>query len=262
MYKNYKYYGGTNWLAVFSVPLSLSNPSPTTKENATLGIQLWAAGQRLLTNCPCCFTKCWLLWITIQLLMNLKNKSFSSTSPPSPLGSTCRKSTLPLMVLKESQGYLHPGKAFTNYLPISDIASSRHEHRPSHSSCSLGLAPWNLKFGLSPLFGDPKARWRFLTPSWCNWHPLDLDGGGESAAKGQNCPHLLQASFQNALFLLKIHFAQILQSMLRPPLHTPGSRGCRWPPLSSTFHLSLLGKENNLGGHNFQPTIRKNKLSN
>ena len=136
MYKNYKYYGGTNWLAVFSVPLSLSNPSPTTKENATQGIQLRATGQRLLTNCPCCFTKCWLLWITIPLLMNLKNKSFSSTSPPSPLGSTCRKSTLPLMVLKESQGYLHPGKTFTNYLPISDIASSRHEHHPSHFSCS------------------------------------------------------------------------------------------------------------------------------
>ena len=108
MYKNYKYYGGTNWLAVFSGPLSLSNPSPTTKENATLGIQLWAAGQRLLTNCPRCFTKCWLLWITIQLLMNLKNKSFSSTSPRSPLGFTYRKSTLP---------FLSPSACLSSWVP-------------------------------------------------------------------------------------------------------------------------------------------------
>ena len=42
-----------------------------------------------------------------------KNKSFFSTSPPSPLGSTCRKSTLPLMVLKE--------KYIIDWNPINSI---------------------------------------------------------------------------------------------------------------------------------------------
>ena len=42
-----------------------------------------------------------------------KNKSSSSTSPPTPPGSTCQKSTLLLMVLKESQGDLHPGNIIT-----------------------------------------------------------------------------------------------------------------------------------------------------
>ena len=126
--KNYKISCGIN--------CTLSLSYPTSAKYATLCIRLWAACQRFLTNSPSCLTKCWLLRVPILLLMNLKNKSFSSTSPPSPLGSTCRKSTLLLMLLKESQGDLHPGQIFTNYLPTSDIASSQHEYRPSHFSCS------------------------------------------------------------------------------------------------------------------------------
>ena len=55
-----------------------------------------------------------------------------SQAPPAGI------STLLLMVLKKSWEDLHPGKIFKNYLPTSCIASSRHEHLPSHSSCSLG----------------------------------------------------------------------------------------------------------------------------
>ena len=101
--KTTKYHMRTTW------PLSLSNPA--SAKYATLGIRLWAACQRFLTSRPSCLTKM-LTALNINLaVVNLEIKASPSTSPPSPLGSTCRKSTLLLMLLlKESQGYLHPGK--------------------------------------------------------------------------------------------------------------------------------------------------------
>ena len=81
--------------------------------------------------------------LNLVLLMNLTNKRFTSTSPPSPLGSTCRKSTLLLMLLKESQGYLHPGKILwiTSPSPILHPldANTTHFISPVHKDWPLEI---------------------------------------------------------------------------------------------------------------------------
>ena len=50
-----------------------------------------------------------------------KKKSSSTSSPPTPLGSSCRYSTLLLMLMKESQGDLHPGKILRDLISIYKI---------------------------------------------------------------------------------------------------------------------------------------------
>ena len=80
-----------------------------SNQNLTFSIRTTTRSQRLLANRPSrqLSHKC------LKSKVLQKNKSSSSTSPPTPPGSTCRKSTLLLMVLKESQGDLHPGNIIT-----------------------------------------------------------------------------------------------------------------------------------------------------
>ena len=152
-------------------------------------------------------TKHWLLKLEINLL--LENCSSSSSTPPSPSGLH-----LPVLhfssdvVRKEVGGDLHHG--MINSHPTSDIAFSQLGLLPFRSSCSLGLAPWNSKFGLSPWSGDPGALCSCQSPAWCSWCPPTPGGGAKSAARGRNYPHLLQVSFQNAPFLLCMYRWQII----------------------------------------------------
>ena len=91
-----------------------------------------------------------------------KNKSFSSSSPPTPLCSSCRYSTFLPMLWNESQGDLHPGKILrvTSPPPILHPFNSDATHliSPVHQDRTLEIRYLDPFHGLAiqGLWEDPR----------------------------------------------------------------------------------------------------------